>query len=272
MSSSDEEGAAQNGAGSPPPTGGDVDATDAVAAARRGFKRDVAALVTALRNARLFVPLAKRVANVRLGAEQEVGEELSLSPHLLFDETRAGYVAVFTRPELVGRATEEVRWTTEDGPLEYCALPGPVVLDLAAALVDDERVHGLLLNPFHDTELLLRRHEVASIAQGRALPLVGYVAEIPLDPNESPLIAEMEGGPPEEVVRAIDGVLASAPGSTFTLQRTFNAERDLEPHLTLTVSGEAAALNRAALGEKLAAALEGKLPPPGYIDILFEDR
>src|SRR5260221_265477 len=79
--------------------------------------------------------------------------------------------------------------------------------------------------------------------------------------DESRLVGEMEGGPPEEVVRAIDGVLASAPGSTFTLTRTFNAERDLEPHLTLTLSGEAAITNRAALGQRLAAALEGKLPP-----------
>src|SRR5690349_9283750 len=142
MSSPDEHGAAQSGAGSPPPASGDTDATDAVGAARRGFRRDVAALVTALRSARLLVPLAKRIANVRVGAEQEVGEELSLTPHLLFDEARIGYVAAFTRPELVGRATEEVRWTTDDGPLEYCALPGPVVLDLAAALVDDDRIHG----------------------------------------------------------------------------------------------------------------------------------
>src|SRR5690349_11898318 len=102
MSSSDEGDVAQDGAGAPPPASGDSDATDAVAAARRGFKRDVAALIAALRSARLFVPLAKRIANVRVGAEQEVGEELSLTPHLLFDDARAGHVAVFTRPELVG--------------------------------------------------------------------------------------------------------------------------------------------------------------------------
>jgi hypothetical protein len=266
----DERDISENGGGSPP--SGDADATDAVVQARRGFKRDVGELIAALRAARLLVPLAKRIANVRVGAEQEVGEELSLSPHLLFDDERTGYVAAFTRPELLTHATDEVGWTTDDGPLEYCALPGPVVLDLAAALIDDERIGGLLLNPMHSSELVLRRHEVASIAQGRALPLVGYVAELPLDPDEKRLVAEMEGGPPPDVVRAIESVLTAVPGASFSLSRTFNPERDLEPHLTLTVSGAEAAANGPELGQKLAAALDGTLPPPGYIDILFEDR
>src|ERR1700733_3333751 len=90
------------------------DATPAVAAARRGFKRDVAGLIVALRASRLLVPLAKRIANVAVGKEQEVGEELSLSPHLLFDDEHMGFVAAFTRPELVARATEEVGWKTDE--------------------------------------------------------------------------------------------------------------------------------------------------------------
>jgi hypothetical protein len=246
-------------------------ATAAVGAARRGFKRDVAALIAALRSARLLVPLAKRIANVPVGQEQEVGEELSLSPHLLFDDERRAFVTAFTENALVARATDEIGWTTDDGPLEYCALPGQVVLELALGLADDDRVGGLLLNPLDKTELMLRRHEVASIAQGRALPLVGYVGEIPFDPNEQRLIADLEGGAPEEVIRAIEAVLKTASLSTYALKRTFNAERDLEPHLTLNVVGAGETTDRAAVAEKLSAALDGLLPEPGYIDILFDD-
>ncbi|HVW30178.1 MAG TPA: SseB family protein [Polyangiaceae bacterium] len=245
------------------------DASAAVAAARRGFKRDVAALVIALRKARLLVPLARRITNVPLGMEREVGEELSLSPHLLFDDERTGYVTAFTRQELVTRATDEIKWTTDDGPLEFVALPSQVVLELALALADDDRVGGLLLNALDGSELVLRRHELASIAQGRPLPLVGYVGDIPFDPNEERLVAEMEGGPPPEIVAAIESVLRSTP---YALKRTFNPERDLEPHLTLNVIGADASVDRAALARELASALDGLLPPPGYIDILFDDR
>lgn len=244
------------------------DATQAVDAARRGFKRDITTLVATFRKARLLVPLAKRIANVAVGSEQQVGEELSLSPHLLFDDEKTGFVTAFTRPEFVNRATEEIGWTTDVGPLEYCALPAQVVLELALALCDDERIGGMLLNPLDGTELMLHRHEIASIVQGRALPLVGYVGEIPFDPDEERLIAEMDGGPPPDVVSAIEEILQK---TTYALRRTFNPERDLEPHLTLNVMGTEAAADRSAIAQKLASALDGLLPPPGYIDILFDD-
>ncbi|HEX4337123.1 MAG TPA: SseB family protein [Polyangiaceae bacterium] len=244
------------------------DASAAVAAARRGMKKDVADLIIALRKARLLVPLAKRITNVALGSEQEVGEELSLSPHLLFDDEKTGFVTAFTRPELVAHATDEIGWTTDDGPLEYCALPSQVVLELALALCDDERMGGMLFNALDSTELMLHRHEIASIVQGRALPLVGYVGEIPFDPNEQRLIAEMDGGPPEDVVAAIEKILDGTP---YALKRTFNPERDLEPHLTLNVIGTDASVDRSALAQKIAQALDGILPLPGYIDIIFDD-
>jgi hypothetical protein len=90
---------------------GSEDATLAVAAARRGFRSDVALLIAALRQARVFVPLAKPLADVPVGVDQHVGDELSLSPHLLFDEDRVGFLPVFTRADLLERATDRVSST-----------------------------------------------------------------------------------------------------------------------------------------------------------------
>jgi len=256
-----------------------ADLTDVFVHARRGFRRDVAALIYALDNGRLIVPLAKQMADAAVGEEQEVGEELSLTPHLLFDADRSGFMPVFTRPDLVERATDRVQWKTDDGPLEYCTLPARVVIELAVALIDEVRVAGLLVNAFDSTELVLGRNEVASIAQGRAIPLVGYVGDIPPGEDEERLIAKMDGPPPKDVTDAIESVLAGvANAEGYRLHSTFNAERDLEPHLTLNVliaddgpESDAAAIARRALADGLARALEGKLPPPGYIDILFND-
>jgi hypothetical protein len=254
------------------PPDAEGDATGAVRAARRGFRRDVAALIKAFQAAHLIVPLARRIDDVPIGVEQMVGEELSLSPHLLFDDDRLAFLPVFTRPNLLERATDRIGWETGDGPLEYCALQGPAVLELALALVDDERVGGVLLNPFDETELLLRRHELASIAQGRPVPLVGYVGDIPLGEDEQRLVAEMDGPPPLEILQAIEQVLGATEGApTYALRRTFNAERDLEPHLTLNVLSGSAEPDRAAVADRLASVLDGLLPPPGYIDILFDD-
>jgi hypothetical protein len=264
--------APMSGANTSDGDGTEVDATAAVAAARRGFKDDVEGLVRALRKSHLHVPLAKRL-DVPVGIEQEVEDELALSPHLLFDPDRTGFLPIFTKPAFVERATEEVGWKTEDGPLEYCTLPGPAILELALAVVDDDRIGGVLLNPFDETELMLRRHELASIAQGRAIPLVGYVSQIPVSQDEHRLIAEMDGPPPEELVEAIERVLSEAGrGLTYGLHRTFTPARDLEPHLTLNVRGAPEDLDHGALGEKLAEAIDGYVPPPGYIDIVFDDE
>lgn len=249
-----------------------IDATEAVLTARRGLRRDVAGLIQALDQAALILPLAKRIEGVDVGTLAEVGEELSLSPHLLFDENRVGYVAVFTQSELLERATAQVHWSTSDGPLEYCTLPAAVVLELALALIDGERVRGMLVNACHESELILHRHELASIAQGRALPLVGYVVDIPPGEDEGRLIAEMDAPPSREITAAIEQVLAETSTTlAYGIHRTFNPERDLEPHLTLNVRAGEAPVDRAVLAARLGAALDGKLPPPGYIDIVFDD-
>jgi hypothetical protein len=248
-----------------------VDLTAAVIRARGGFRRDVASLVESLPKGQLFVPLMRRIENVDVGVETELGSELSLTPHLLYDEERRGHMVCFTRPELVEAAAREVDLRTDGGALEYATLPGSVVFEIALEVVDGTRVVGLLVNALHDSELILRRHELASIAQGKPLPLVGYVSEIPLSPDEERLIAKLDGPPPKPLVDAIDGVLGARPSPPrYGLHRTFSPERDLEPHFTLNLIAEDGTVDE-GLARELALALEGKLPPPGYIDIVWND-
>jgi hypothetical protein len=119
--------------------------------------------------------------------------------------------------------------------------------------------------------LLLQRHELGAIVSGKAIPLVGYVSAIAMDPNEPVLVAEI--GPVDpRLTAAIEGCLKGLAGVLgYRLEQCFNAERDLEPHPTLTLSvDDSAEVDQQALGQRLFAALEGLLPEPGYIDVLFE--
>src|SRR5262249_49664627 len=149
-------------------------------------------------------------------------------PHLLYDDNREGHVVVFTRPDLLEAAAKAVDLRTDGGELEYCTLPAIVALEVALELVDGERVAGLLVNAFDESELVLRRHEIASIAQGKAVPLVGYVSQFPVSPDEERLIAKLDGAPPREILDAVDAVLArTANAPRYSLHRTFSPERDL---------------------------------------------
>ena len=225
----------------------------------------------ALDHGELFAPLAAKVEGAVYGEQMQVEDELKLTPHMLVDAEGKMYCALFTRPEMIEPLEEQLGWTTDGQPLEYCAIPARAAFDMALQVMDDEDVLGLVINPLDETELVLRRAEVASIAQSQPIPLVGYVEQIPEHANDNTLLAEPADPPPPELVTALESVLAGVSEiHGYTLQRTFNAERDLEPHLTLTLR-TGAEVDREALASRVVAAIQDKLPPPGYIDVLFVD-
>lgn len=247
------------------------DLTRAVSTARRGLRRDVRVLVEALDEGELFAPLAAKVSGAVYGEQLDIEDELKLTPHMLEDPEGKLYCALFTKPELMEPLEEELGWTTDGEPLEYCAIPARAAFDMALQVIDERDVLGLVINPLDDTELMLRRIELASIAQNQPIPLVGYVQQIPLQDSERTLVAEPGEPPPPELILSLERCLAGLPEVTgYTLRSTFNAERDLEPHLTLTLRTRGST-GLDAIAKCIVREIEDKLPPPGYIDVLFED-
>ncbi len=255
----------------PPPDPARLNA--AIRAARRGFRRDVRQLVEALEEAALLVPLARTIDDVEVGKPMTPPEEVRLVPHLLPNEDGAAFVALFTDADVLRTVGQYLEWTTEgDDTLQYCTLPAKIGLELALQLIDGEQVQGAVLNPSDEYELLLSRNELGALAQGRSIPLVGYVQDIPLSADDKPLISELDRPPSPALLAALERCLDGLPGvSGHRLQQTFNAERDVEPHLTLVLEvADEQQLDARLLNERLSQHLEGQLPEPGYIDVLFD--
>lgn len=247
------------------------DLTHWVHAARRGLRRDVADLLQRMDQGELFVPLAKQIPGAAVGEHMHVEDDLTLSPHLLEDETGHLFCAMFTRPDILEPMAEQIGWHTDDGALEYCSLPAKVALDLALQIVDEESVMALIVNAGHDTELMLQRHEIASLAQGRALPLVGYVRDIPVQDFEKTLIAETDQPPPRAFLDAVESCLADLGSiERYEVLSTFNADRDIEPHLTLSLRPKARSIDFEQVTQQIIAAVRDHVPPPGYVDIVFD--
>ena len=245
--------------------------TELVQQARRGLRRDVAALEAGLDEAELFVPLQSHVAGAPEGEAIALDREVEIVPHLLRDESGRGFVVLFTSPELVEPIAQELGWQTDERELSVCSLPARLACELALGLVDEDSVVGLVLDPGQPSELLLRRAELASITAGQPLPLVGYLEDLPPLDDEQVLLAEPSDPPPRAFVEALERVIAElALVTLYRLERTFNPDRDLEPHLTLRLTVPAAA-NRRALADRVIGAVGELVPPPGYIDILFDD-
>lgn len=272
MSDSDDAaksptGGGGNGHGDP------SDLTVAVQTAKRGFRRDVEVFMRMLDAATIFIPLAQPVPGAAHGEQLEVGEGFKLSPHMLVDDDEKLYCALFTRAEMLEVAVEELGWTTNGEPLEFATVPARVGLEMALAVIDEATVLGLVLNPLDPSELMLHRTELASILAGKAVPLVGYVNDLPEQEFEETLIAEPGDPPPPALSAAIENCLKGLDGVTgYELVRTFNAERDLEPHPTLRVRTTRPDDDFPEMAKALIEAVKDLLPPPGYIDVVFERR
>lgn len=246
------------------------DLTALVQNARRGLRRDVAAFEAALDDAQLLVPLASGVHDAPEGEAVPLDRKIEIQPHFLVDEEGMQYAALFTRAELMGPVARALEWKTDGGELGVGSFPARVACELALSVIDETTVHGLVIDPGEESELLLRRSELASIVAGHPLPLVGYLRDLPPLEDEQVLLAEPLPLP-AELTESLQRCLASQPQVTgHRLERTFNPERDLEPHLTLrlTIPGEA---DRRAIANAVIEAIGELIPPPGYIDIVVDD-
>jgi len=119
---------------------------------------------------------------------------------------------------------------------------------------------------------VLTTAEVRQLVAGQAIPLVGYVAAIPND-HERTLVAEAGDPPPAALTAALDVCLKELSGEllAYELLRTFNPERDLEPHPTIKLRPRPGKVDHQHLARHVFTAVSPHLPPPGYVDIVFED-
>ncbi|RYZ08251.1 MAG: hypothetical protein EOO73_09320 [Myxococcales bacterium] len=251
-------------------SGGGPDLVSAVKQARRGFRRDVAALLEALEQADLLIPLAEPLAGASTGVRTKVEGELRLQPHFLPTPEGPLFAALFTSAPLLDAVGAQLGWRTGEQGLEFCSIPGGVALEMAAGTLD-EHVHGVVIDAGADSELVLTAAEVKRLVTGQAVPLVGYVAAIP-DDHEKTLVAEPGAAPSPELVAALERCVSELSELYgFELLRTFNPERDLEPHPTIKLRTAPGPVDHSHLAKHVFDAVGPFLPPPGYVDIVFEE-
>lgn len=251
-------------------SGGGPDLTTAVKQARRGFRRDVKALIEALEQADLLIPLSQPVAGASTGERTKVQGELRLEPHFLRTPEGPSFAALFTTPALLDAMGSQLGWSTGGGELEFCQIPGGVALEMASGTLD-ENVQGVVIDAGAESELVLTAAEVRQLVTGQAIPLVGYVAAIP-DDHEQTIVAEAGTAPAPELTAALERCLSELPElAGYQLLRTYNPERDLEPHPTIKLTPKGDEVDYQHLAKHVFNAVSPHLPPPGYVDIVFEN-
>lgn len=243
---------------------------DALDAARGGLRSLVQRVIETLDDGVLYVPLAEDIPDIPEDEDQAF-DELSFRPHMLLDNDENAYAVAYTEPALVENVQEALCWSTDGEELKFVRLPARSVLELALADVEDVSVGGLAIDPSTDRELVLGREEVQHILSGQAIPLVGYIEELPESDEELPIVEGAE--PPDpKLLEALDHAKAKIQDLVgYRVDTTFHPERDREPHLTITLYLSRPDAPRGAIAEELMELVDPLLPPPGYADLVFRD-
>jgi SseB protein N-terminal domain len=251
----------------------EIDLDAAIDAARTGLKSQVAIFVEALKHAEVYIPLSEDMPDAPEGEQIEIEGDLTFRPHMILNSDESIFAVGYTEPELVEPMQTALNWKTAGGELKFICVPFHVLFELAQVDVDGEPLSGLVLNPGTDLELVLQRDEAAAIGQGVAIPLVGYVADLPPDDEEETQIVEGAEPPPAELLLALERAVSKVENLVGTeVTTTFNPERDREPHLTITLTVIARdGLDRQALADATMEEAAPFLPAPGYADIVFRD-
>lgn len=246
--------------------------TAALHTAASGLRSDVEALIHVLEESHVYIPLSEDLPDTPEGEHIHFDGDLTFRPHMILGEEEAIFAVAYSEPELVDPMQKALGWLTAGEELKFICVPAAVALDLAQVTIDGEPVTGLVFNPGTEAELVLRRDEVASLAQGVPLPLVGYVSELEPDADGAQVVEGAAPPPPALLEALVRTKESHADLVGFSVQTTFDPERDREPHLTitLTVIGRHD-LNRGALAEAVMDEASPHLPSPGYADIVFRD-
>jgi len=254
--------------------GEEVDLTPYVIQARRGLRRDVKAFASALPNGKLFIPLSRRLEAPISGQKSfTVGTDTEIFAHTLtHPDTKAVADALFTKKDLMTRCERDFGWKTDGGQLEYCAVPGNLILELVSKNLESGRTSSLVINPFHDSMLELQREEVLGLVKNEPIPLKHYLVGLPVQEDEKSMVGAPANKPSRELVDTILGyVLSHSDLSGYDLFQMFNEERDVEAHLGLNIYSKSGKYDE-EISNEIQLAIHGKLPPPGYIDILFNSE
>lgn len=247
------------------------DLTALVREARKGLRSRVAAFEAALDDGVLYIPLAREIEGTTVGEVATMDRAFELVPHFLGDEAGRAVAVLFTNPRMLEAVGEDLNWQTDGAELSYCTLPARIACRMALDVIDGRQVLGLVLDAGNESELFLTRSELASIVAGKPVPLVGYVRELPPLDGEKVLVAEERAALPDAFREALERCLGSLPAVRgHTVSRTMNPERDLEPHLTLSLQTESDA-DRGEITRTVIEAVGELVPPPGYIDIVFAE-
>jgi hypothetical protein len=191
--------------------------------------------------------------------------------HVTWSRDGLAWIPVFSSAEALASAGSGHSWQTDGGELQMAALPFEDLVAVLNQAFLDEQTGGIVFDLGLDTQLVLSSDEVLSLAAGTAIPITDLAGQQPARGDEQMYVGEPAESS-EQLVSQIQQILGREPHVTGShLYQVFIPERDVMPHLLLSLTSPAADATREEIGIRVSDAVaQLDVPPPGYIDVMFD--
>jgi hypothetical protein len=243
----------------------------ALARAQSGYRSDVAALAKVIAEAELFAALAEDSESDDDLEMVEAGATLKLH-HVVDDTSGSKWTALFSSAEALRKAGFQFDWGTSGGPLQFLAANGAELFrSVLAPALESGSASGIIFDVGRESELAMTPEEMLSMMRGEPIPLLAYASRRPANGTEQIHVGEPAVPPPPALTTAIAKVLDRVREvKSYRLIQVFIPERDVRSHLMLDIVGDLPESQQREISAQIGAAIAGvKLPPPGYLDVVF---
>jgi hypothetical protein len=244
---------------------------EALVRAQSGYRGDIAALARVLVETDLFAALAEDSESNDDPRILEAGAQLKLH-HVVDDAMGTKWTAIFSSAEALGKAGFQFDWGTNGGPLQFVEANGAeFIQSVLAPSLESGSTSGIIFDVGQESELAMTSAEMLSLMRGEPIPLVSYASRRPATGTEQIHVGEPAVPPPAALTAAIARVLDRVKEvKSYRLIQVFIPERDVMSHLMLDIVGDLPESQQREISAQIGTATEGtRLPPPGYLDVVF---
>lgn len=246
------------------------DLTEVVRGAKRGRYRDVEHLCQFLDKGKFFIPLQETTTVAKSGIQ--VGDDQWINPHLIQHPDGPLYGTICTSSAMVKILEDKLQWKTEGGPLQFARTPATMALNVILKLMEEEKIMGLIINPYDDSNLILNAQEVDALVNNAPIPFVAYAHASPMGPDESMRIIRREDPFPDEFVSIVEDYTSSHDElESCEIVESFNAERDIEPNILINLKTTTEECDFSSIASVLIEKTRNILEPARNIIIFFNE-
>jgi len=253
------------------------DLTELAENATSGKRTPVRRFLNGLKQATVFVPThpgpptGSSSGAGEVDAEDDTQEEDELRPRILQTNTEIPFLPLFTDRSFLEEFLERMSKEEGGGNNDVRSISGPKALGVADQLMERGTIEGMIFNLYQDNELRVFHEEVKQLAKDKAVPLKQHLLGKEVGEGNIQMVPPPQTTVPGEFTETLREYIRDQPDlDASSWVWGVNPEVDNRPHLIVNLETSRDDVDREEHVNRLIDLLEGSIPEPGFVEVVFD--